>query len=127
MKSIIPNGGASSRGGGGCRRSNNRREKSVDNFICWKCEENSCLGYQDCKFNKKLFSMCNKRGHSMKSRYCKGAEKHLEKENKMKKKKSAYLTDAVSTEDDSEYSTSDTEEDSKPIKAVRKLLNILRI
>ena len=58
------------------------RESKVANnnskFICWKCEDNACPGYNKCKYHNEC-KKCKQYGHSPKSHLCKANKKSSEK------------------------------------------------
>ena len=57
------------------------------NFICFKCESNTCPGFQKCKFAKKQCPNCKKMGHAKQSRFCKNKSGESSKVKKKTKKK----------------------------------------
>lgn len=105
----------------GGSRKNQQRERS-NKFMCFKCEEDSCPGFNKCKFRNKTCPVCNLRGHTAKSRFCKGKpdkkKKNFKNEKKVTNRTEALSSEASSTESE-EYSSDDDK------KTVNKLTKVL--
>ena len=114
------------------RTKRGQQNKPKSRFLCFKCEERGCLGFDKCEYKDKICPTCNTRGHSKKSRFCKGSKKPTtgnNKGNKGNKKKKANRTEAVSSDSSSVDSSSDEDEDddNRSINAVTNHLKILSI
>ena len=109
----------------------NKTGKSKEKFICWKCEKQSCSGYDKCKYSKKECPTCRKYGHSPQSRLCKGGKESRDKKC-FRKKSNKYTnrtekdlstsdesSDTDKSSDDSDYTSTDSSA-SEPVHTVTK-------
>ena len=103
-----------------------RKDKTKDNFTCWKCEEQSCPGYKDCKFHNKQCPTCSKFGHAKKSRLCKGAKSKRSKK-KRPKKKVTNRAEVLSSEESSSLESCSSDEDQHSVNLVTKGLKVLSL
>ena len=82
-------------------------------FLCWKCEDSKCQGYNKCKYASKECKNCKKHGHSSRSRLCpsnkKKFEKHDGRNGKRKANRTRVLSDESSSEDEDDTSSSGDE------------------
>ena len=84
---------------------NTTLNKPKNKFLCFKCEEESCPGFNKCKFRNKRCSVCGGRGHSIKTQFCKGAKSSTNEKKKPRKKKKKKVTnhaEAISSDVSSE-------------------------
>ena len=92
------------------KKQKSREKSKVPNnnskFICWKCEDNACPGYNKCKYHNKECKKCKQYGHSPKSRLCKANKKSYEKHESNRKK--TNRTEIISSESSSNESTSNS-------------------
>ena len=110
---------------------NPSEKKGKGKFTCFKCEEDSCPGHNKCKFHNKQCPVCHKRGHSKKSRFCKGSKPPAPSDT-MKKKKNTKTnrTEVASSEESSAYESSeddDNTDDEKSVNMVRQSLQVLTV
>ena len=90
------------------RKGNTSPKKSK--FLCFKCEDPKCAGFNKCKYYQKKCRTCKMSGHGPKSRLCRANKKANEKHEKETRKKKTNRTQRLPT--DSSSNTEDTESDS---------------
>ena len=87
-------------------------------FICWKCESETCKGYNTFKYHNKQCPECKKYGHAKNSRLCKGRNCKSTKNRNSKMNR----TEVSESEVDSETSSSDEE---APVRSIQKKKEII--
>ena len=100
----------------------NQQKEKTNKFMCFKCEEDSCPGFNKCKFRNRKCPVCNIRGHTAKSRFCKGKPDKKKKKPKDEKKvnnRTEALSSEVSSTESDEYSSDD---DKKTVNKITKVL-----
>ena len=65
-------------------------------FLCWKCEKETCSGYDKCRYHHKQCSKCLGYGHAPNSRLCKKKASKSDKERRSKTR--AYTAEITSSE-----------------------------
>ena len=97
-----------------------KKQKSKGKFVCFKCEETTCEGFQKCPYHNKQCPVCKKYGHMEKSRFCKGEKSAPAKKSKKKKNNKANRAEVVSStsESDTDESSSDLDEEEHSVRAV---------
>ena len=98
-------------------------------FLCWKCEDTKCAGYNKCKYHGKECKTCKKTGHAPRSRLCPANKKKFEKHDNRSGKKKTNRTRIQSDDESSdEEDDSSSSEDDLPVRTVKaNSLNILAV